>query len=626
VDDGTKVKADRLDHPLAVGNATFDGGTVKLFGVRNETVAFQVILQGGSQATSDVDVQLPSIGPIKNTNVSDDPDRYFMGRSIELFQQIYQNVTERSNGLVWSNPSSAAVPKGWLGPVPDPLVPLDLLTSAMSVPANRNQGVWVDVYIPKGTPAGTHRGTLTVRVDGQVCSLAACQIAVELEVKDYTLPDDPPVKTMLWFSGGDADQVLSRYFPAGSGGAAAEQALRDRHYKLARRHLVTLFLGEASTPNDQIKARLSGQTFSAANGYDGWGVGKGQDMYSIHTYGGTLNAVQAKTWSDWFKANAPNATYFLYTWDEPHGNYSAVNDIARNCDPVPGFVTSRYRSEMPDMDIFAALANEYDQSNRSAANQAGKKLWIYNAVRPHSGSFAIDDVGVSPRVNPWVQHKYKIERWFIWESTYYNDFQGSRGQIDVFENPLNFTNRHGDRVNGDGLLIYPGTDLRFPAHNYGFAGPLPSIRLKNWRRGIQDVGYLKALEGAGRSDLVQAALTKLIPSVLDDRGRQQAVSWPEDGDVWLEERRKLADALPKGPQPPPVDGGVTPPKDGGSSAPDAAGPAPKDGGASGVDSGSNTLYGDGGCALSCPVAAGSAVPLVLFALLLVVLRMRSKRS
>jgi hypothetical protein len=144
-------------------------------------------------------------------------------------------------------------------------------------------------------------------------------------------------------------------------------------------------------------------------------------------------------------------------------------------------------------------------------------------------------------VNPLIQYKYEIPRWFYWESTYYQDFQGGRGNVDVFTDPINFTNSWGDEMNGDGLLFYPGRDFVFAGSDQGFDMPLPSIRLKNWRRGIQDVEYLVLAKSKGRSDLVDAYLAALVPKALNEVSSSQAVAWQEDGEKWLGERRKLAE-------------------------------------------------------------------------------------
>ncbi|MCA9670535.1 MAG: DUF4091 domain-containing protein [Myxococcales bacterium] len=539
LDDGTKIKADALSHALKARNGTFDGQTIKIFGARNETVAFQVIVEGGSAATSDVNVTLDAVGTIKNGAVSNDPDTYFVGRNIELFQQVYLNVRKRSKGLVWEpwEPAAPEMPAGLLGPVPDPLVPLNIIGNKLTVPANRNQGVWVDIYIPKDTQPGVHKGTVKVLVNGQPCSLPTCQLPLELTVVDATLPDKPALKTMLYFSGHDGDTVLERYFPDRWNNDPSK--LKERHYKLGRRHQITMFIGDDNAPNQAMADRLSGKTFSAANGYYGWGVGQGQDVYSIHTFGGTLNSSQANTWNDWFKQNAPGVDFFLYTWDEPEsGDLGQVNSRAASAKPVPAFVTNDYTSELSDISIFAVYAENFSLSNFNQGKAAGKTIWIYNGTRPFTGSFATDDVAVSPRVNAWIQYKHGIERWFYWESTYYNDFQGGAGKTNLFKEAMTFSNG-SDEVNGDGVLIYPGRDLVFPAEDRGFDGPLPSIRLKNWRRGIQDAALL-ALAKAKDQALHDQAIAALVPAALDQKEHNQKVSWSEDGEQWLEQRRKLA--------------------------------------------------------------------------------------
>ncbi|MCP4901559.1 MAG: DUF4091 domain-containing protein, partial [bacterium] len=196
-----------------------------------------------------------------------------------------------------------------------------------------------------------------------------------------------------------------------------------------------------------------------------------------------------------------------------------------------------------NVDIYCAFAEAYSISDAAATTAAGKRVWIYNGRRPWTGTFVTDDVAVSTRVNPLIQFKYGIPRWFYWESTFYQDEQGSGNQINVFQNPINFTNSWGDEMNGDGLLIYPGRDKLFPAEDRGFDGPMPSIRLKNWRRGIETVEYMVLAEAVGAQTLVDDVLAQLVPMALDDGGLNdgEAVAWEEDGEVWVTQRRRIAD-------------------------------------------------------------------------------------
>ncbi|MBW2734175.1 MAG: DUF4091 domain-containing protein [Deltaproteobacteria bacterium] len=553
VGESTKVKATQTEHPLRAKNAIFDGKVIKLFGLRNEVVSFQLVLVGGSEATEGVTVQLAALGTIKNGAVSDDPDRYYLERNIEIFVEHYLPIKHPSLKIVWK-PWSDSQPKRahWEGLMPDGLVPH---RKPFNVPARRTQGIWVDIYIPKDAPAGVQRGAARIKAGSGHCGLGSCELPVELEVLDKSLPDESHTKTMLYFSGGenDRDAMPARYFKdVWEVDEKKVQALRDRHYKLGRRHRVTMFIGVLDKPDEALKARLSGKAFTRAEGYYGPGEGLGQDIYSIYTYGlKDLDTAAATKWQSFFAQHAPKVDYFYYTLDEPHSaeQYEKVQRRAKRAAAVPSFVTATYRPQLEGVEIFAAIADAYKREAARKAKDAGKRVWIYNGVRPFTGTFMTDDVGCSPRVIPWIQYKYGIPRWFYWESTYYKDFQGDRGHVDVWADPQNFRNGDGDKLNGDGLLIYPGRDLKFPSQDKGIDGPLPSMRLKAWRRGIQDVEYLALAKAAGHQAFVDELLAAMVPRALDETRAGDPVSWPEDGERWVKARRMLFELLKTGKAP-----------------------------------------------------------------------------
>lgn len=161
----------------------------------------------------------------------------------------------------------------------------------------------------------------------------------------------------------------------------------------------------------------------------------------------------------------------------------------------------------------------------------------------------------------WTQYKKKIDRWFFWESTYYNNFQGGMGETRVFQSAFTFGARgETDAVlgetgwnysNGDGVLFYPGTDRVFPADSYGVAGPFASLRLKHWRRGIQDVDYLTL---AASFDPVRVAqiVGDMVPRAAWEYGVSDPgdptwvradISWSTDPDRWEAARQELGDII-----------------------------------------------------------------------------------
>ncbi len=46
--DGVKVDKYDLNHPFKSGNIVWDGDTVRIFGAKNEVVAFQIVVESGS--------------------------------------------------------------------------------------------------------------------------------------------------------------------------------------------------------------------------------------------------------------------------------------------------------------------------------------------------------------------------------------------------------------------------------------------------------------------------------------------------------------------------------------------------------------------------------------------------
>ncbi len=160
-----------------------------------------------------------------------------------------------------------------------------------------------------------------------------------------------------------------------------------------------------------------------------------------------------------------------------------------------------------------------------------------------------------------------------WESTYYNDFQSGSGETNVFQSARTFgidaefqedgfaRGRTGwNYTNGDGVLFYPGTDMVYPEESYELRGPLASLRLKQWRRGIQDVDYLVLAEQQDPA-ATQAIVERNIPHVLweygtvdpatgenqyDRSGEGYAhfdISWSLDPDDWEAARKELAEII-----------------------------------------------------------------------------------
>ena len=143
----------------------------------------------------------------------------------------------------------------------------------------------------------------------------------------------------------------------------------------------------------------------------------------------------------------------------------------------------------------------YNAAVSTILARPGAQINEYNPYRPYAGAFPIEDDGVALRELSWAEYKKGIHRTYYWESTYWNDYQVSGQENNLFHSaktyglngcgpdPVKGQLCWGD-TNGEGVLFYPGTDVLFPADSYKVQGVFASLRLKHWRRGIQDVDYL----------------------------------------------------------------------------------------------------------------------------------------
>ncbi len=130
-----------------------------------------------------------------------------------------------------------------------------------------------------------------------------------------------------------------------------------------------------------------------------------------------------------------------------------------------------------------------------------------------------------------------MECWLLWDVCYFHDLYNGCDWNDVWTDPLTFDQRRAgttwpDWGNGDGTLFYPGTPR-------GIAGPVSSVRMKNWRRGAQDYEYMWLLDQRGRGSLVDEVVEGMVPYAFGDaegrdhepgattrrNGRRRASSW-----------------------------------------------------------------------------------------------------
>ncbi len=203
VSDGEKIEQDELASALRARNSAWDGKTVRLFGARNEVIAFQVMVQSDARGIQALTAALPELrqrggkGRIAYAAPGTDPSQT-VGRPIEIFAVHYLSVTETTHADWAWKPGSPAAPRDTTGWKPVQLVPENARAGRGGLPLRvdpeRNQSIWIEVYTPRDLPAGLYEGTVTVTADGQ-----PLRVPVELQVFDFTLPDTNSLDAMVYY-------------------------------------------------------------------------------------------------------------------------------------------------------------------------------------------------------------------------------------------------------------------------------------------------------------------------------------------------------------------------------------------------------------------------------------------
>ncbi len=560
IDDGEKIKQDAPPSALAsgAGNPVWSPGQpIRLFAMKNETVAFQIVVAADASQLKGVTVDLDSLGAattrIENAPGATDPTRY-VGRPIERFVEHFLDISRPSGGTVpgeslgWA-PGSGPSAGRWTGRIPDALIPVEVAPSwspyPMTIEAHSNGIVWIDVTVSKSQPPGVYRGRVVVKSGGEVLTA----LPVELEVVDVTLPDRP-VRTMLYYARSELDRRM------GGSGEAAEQHL----WRLFHRHRVSPLHG-AMTVEEVARHLpvLDGSFYTASSGYEGPIEGVGDGVLSLGTYGGfgapdanKLHAIEAI--ADLLAARSLFATTdtFVYAMDEdcssPHGakwkSLLAGSSNANVKKVRVAWTCSTDATKQPvDIPIQAAT---FDARKTAEARAKGKEVWAYNGRMPQTASFLTDTPAISLRVNGWLSGMFDIGRWFVWETTFwYDDNRGGHGPHDPFVTAETFHNADGDYSMGDGVLVYPGKQVDvFTSHSIGMEGVIASIRLKNWRRGIEDAGYFQ-LAHAADPKRAEAIARALLPGVLSAAKDGKSPSWSDASRPYFEARKALLALVPR---------------------------------------------------------------------------------
>jgi hypothetical protein len=504
-----------LDGALPAPEAT----PTELVLCRGEVGALQVAVRGPERG---VTVELAGLGDVV----------------VERYVEHAVAITTRSHGrardadtLGWQ-PAARPDDAGILGLMPDALIPLAQAPAWRPYPLVIEAGqlgvVWIDL---SATTVGVRRGEIQVARGAEVLRLPLL-----VDVRDCQLPARV-VHVLAYF---DPATVVSR-----TGSEAAIAAT----WRMLGAHGVDP-LADLTGPADatRLGPGLAGEWFDDHH----------------HPYAAALGAYGALGDPDLEKARLAVALgraipadvlAFIYAVDEvcpsprPRAWRTALSAIgAPAARPLIGQTCARAPAYQP-VDLVIIPSQTWRRQDSDLAHSVGHQVWVYNGQLPRSTTLLLDAPPGAAVALGWIAAtRQPGSAWFLWEAAFWDDSnEGGHGPVDPFATAETFHNQHGDLALGDGLLVYPGTQVgAFAAHSLGIAGVVPSMRLKRLRRGLEDAGLL-ALAAYADPIAARRIADRAMPRTLDEISRNAPrTAWLGDGSGFATARAELRALIPAG--------------------------------------------------------------------------------
>ncbi len=523
---------------------------VQLFAAQNEFEPFQIVLRANAAAVNNVDVDVTDLAGPAGVIGAD--------AHVTIYLEKYMTI---------ATPSSI---EGAAGEWPDPLVPkVDRYTGErrnafpLKLAPGRNQPLWIEVYVPLGTPPGVYRGAATIKAD----SAFVDSVPITLEVWNFALPSTSSFPTSFGFNGiGAMREHFGRY--------TSDRDLLDLtrvYQKAALLHRLSTHGGSMVPPripqgaesidwsryDGEMAPLLDGTLLTSRDPLPGATATTAE----LRVPPGLTEAQRRPYYQQWirhFREKKWLDKLFLYLWDEPtpekFDQVATRGRAAHQSDrEVRNLVTIAWNSDLAGVvDIWTPLINCLEakpgfppycdvsapMAKYSPELAAGKRLWWYQSCASHGcnivggeyfrgwPSYMIDTPPVGNRIFQWLAWEYRIggELYFNTNEAYQ---QPANGGKDPWDSVLLFGG------NGDGTLFYPGTPARIGGTTQI---PIESIRLKLIREGLEDYEYLHLCEAAGLQPLAKRVASSMATNLY---------SWDHRPESLYVYRRQMGEALSK---------------------------------------------------------------------------------
>jgi hypothetical protein len=466
---------------------------IHLYAARGEYESFQIAINAKQYDGMVTKIEVSDLNGGENRSIS--------RNNIALYREHYVNVTELSPFSIMNKVKSLG--EGWyadgLIPFVDPQTGSDLVGAELDaipfqIKQGINQTVWVDIFVPRDSPASDYQGTYTIVSDRETITGK-----ILLTVWDFELPLKPSLQSaFLSWEQHDKNTLIEllkhRVMPAAKINPEDERELIDQW------GLTSFRLPFWSGANYQTCTMDSAPPASVIREE---GLKHQLDLMLYAYATDEIDDCQGldKTLKEW-SANIRQA---------------GVKHLAVMA-PTP---------ELYDLvDIWVVNPYRYDIAGEKIADvlKLGKEVWFYTYFAPMDNS-PVWLINFEP-IN------YRIAQGFINQSLGLTGLLYAR--VDTWtEDPWNnidYVDPYSAKFEhypGEGMLIYPGKQV-------GLSGSVPSMRLKWIREGVEDYEYIEILKRLGDYDWTMKAIAEVA---------QDMHNWNQDPVVLNMVRQKLGERI-----------------------------------------------------------------------------------
>jgi hypothetical protein len=118
---------------------------------------------------------------------------------------------------------------------------------------------------------------------------------------------------------------------------------------------------------------------------------------------------------------------------------------------------------------------------------------------------------MDPVMVPWITWRYQLQGVLYWDVKFWPQ------TVDPWLNPVTYLEgffcSEGRTLNGEGSLIYPGSEVHRYTGQKDVNGPVSSIRFELLREGIEDYEYLWMLKSLGDAAFADEAVRGMVATV-----------------------------------------------------------------------------------------------------------------